>query len=154
MMNICAVAGLRSAAWLSIRAAPMLDRCQGLGVHKIVGQIHFAEFIAPHLHRIVDHFLLGAAAIFLQYLAAVGIGKNRFDPRRHVAGIETYGTGRRDAGQQCVANAMSLPPVAARASRSASSLASDPELTKKHTDSLSGSFDTIFCANAFCAGCR
>ena len=84
----------------------MLKRLQGLRIDEIIGKLCVAHLVAPHLHGIVDHFFFGARAIFLQNFARVGIGKDRLNPRRHIAGVKADRAGRRDAGQQRVANAM------------------------------------------------
>ena len=84
----------------------MIGGGQCLGVDEIVGQGGVAELVAPHLHRVIDHLFLGPAAILLQHLAGIGIGKDRLDPRRDVAGIKRDGPGGRDRGQQRVADAM------------------------------------------------
>ena len=84
----------------------MLGRGQGLGVDEMIGQRRVAEPVAPHLHGVVDHLLLGAAAILLEHLAGIGIGEDRLDPRGDVAGIEADRPGGRDRGQQGVADAV------------------------------------------------
>ncbi len=84
----------------------MFQRRKGLGVHEILGQIAIAEAVAPHLHGVIDHLFFGAAAILLQHLAGIGIGKDGLDPRRHVARIKRNRAGGRDGGQQRIADAM------------------------------------------------
>ena len=84
----------------------MVHRGQRLGVDEVVGQFCVSELLAPGLHGVVDDLLLGARAILLEHLASVGIGKHRLDPRRHVARVERDGAGRRDRGQQRVADAV------------------------------------------------
>ena len=84
----------------------MVQRWQGLGIHEPVGQGRIAEPFAPHLHGVIDHLFLGAAAVLLQHLAGIGIGKDRFDPGRYIAGIEADRAGRRDGGQKRIADAV------------------------------------------------
>ena len=70
------------------------------------------EFLAPDLHGVVHHLLLGARAVLLEHLAGVGIGEDRLDPGTHVAGIEADRAGGRDRGQQRVADAVGRSPRA------------------------------------------
>ena len=60
---------------------------QRLGINEILWQVDVAKFVTPHLHRIINHVLFGSAAVFLQHLAAVAIGKDRFNARRDITGV-------------------------------------------------------------------
>ena len=84
----------------------MLKRRQGLRIDEVIGKLCIAHLFAPHLHGIVDHLFFGSRAIFLQNFARVGIGKNRLNPRRHIARIQADRASRRNAGQKRVANAV------------------------------------------------
>ena len=77
-----------------------------LGVDEIVGQLGIAELVAPHLHGVILDLFLGAGAVFLQHLAGVGIGEDRLDARRDVAGVKADRAGGGDGGQQGVADAV------------------------------------------------
>ena len=84
----------------------MVGGRKGLGIDEIIGQFCIAKFVAPHLHRIIDHFFFAARAVFLQHFAGIGIGKDRLDARADIAGIKANGAGGRDRGQKRVANAI------------------------------------------------
>ena len=85
---------------------------KGLGVDKIIGQSDIAKFIAPHLHRIIDHLFLCPTAVLLQHLATVTIGKNRLNSRRDIAGIQADRAGWSNRRQKRVTNAIAPDGVA------------------------------------------
>ena len=82
----------------------MVQRWQGLGVDKVIGQGRVTLQLAPQAHGVIDHLFLGARSVLLQHLAGIGIGKDWLDPRRNVPSIERNRPRRRDRGQQRVAN--------------------------------------------------
>ena len=75
----------------------------------MVGQRGIAELVAPHLHGVIDDLFLGAAAIGLQHLAGIGIGKDRLDPAGDIARHKADRPRGRDGGQQRVADAVFAP---------------------------------------------
>ena len=84
----------------------MLQRLQGLRVHKVFRQLPVAELLAPHADGIIDHLFLGPRTVLLQHLAGIGISKHRLNPRRHVARVEGNRARRRNRRQQRVADAV------------------------------------------------
>ena len=78
-----------------------------LRIDEIIRQLRlFAEAGVILLHGIVLHALLAARAVGQQNFPRIGIGENRLDARGHIAREKRDGAGRRDGGDERVADAV------------------------------------------------
>ena len=90
----------------------MVRGVQRLGRHHMLRQVGIAVDLPPLSDGVIDDLFFRLAAVFLQHLAGVGIGKNRLDPGGDVPSVKTNRPRGRDGGQQRVANAMGADRIA------------------------------------------